>query len=63
MLTHLHSFQINIFKYQDDIKPPHYAGVTGGHCIMQNIETIKEVWQSDLLDWIEISNDLKKKRG
>jgi UDP-N-acetyl-D-mannosaminuronate dehydrogenase len=53
---------IDIFKYQDDIKPPHYSGVVGGHCVMQNIKMIKEIWPSDLLDWIERSNELKLRR-
>jgi UDP-N-acetyl-D-mannosaminuronate dehydrogenase len=53
---------IDIFKHQDDIKPPHYSGVIGGHCVMPNIKLIKEIWQSDLLDWIENSNILKVKR-
>jgi UDP-N-acetyl-D-mannosaminuronate dehydrogenase len=53
---------VDIFKYQDDIKPPHYSGVIGGHCVMPNIKIIKEIWQSDLLDWIEKSNEEKKLR-
>lgn len=52
----------DIFKYQDDIKPPHYAGIIGGHCVMQNVETIKEIWQSELLEWVAKSNKIKKQR-
>ena len=48
---------VDFFKYQEDITPPHYSGVIGGHCV------IKDIWQSDLLDWIENSNEMKKERN
>ena len=53
---------IDFFKYQEDITPPHYSGVIGGHCVLPNIKVIKDVWQSDLLDWIEKSNEEKKEK-
>ena len=53
----------SFFKYQDDIKSPHYSGIIGGHCVLPNIKIIKSIWQSDLLNWIENSNEMKKYRG
>ena len=53
---------IDIFKYQEDTISPHYSGIIGGHCVMPNIKVIKEIWPSELLDWIEWSNFKKGER-
>jgi len=50
------------FKHIEDIIPPHYPGVIGGHCVMQNIELISKIHDSEALAFIKKSNDLKKKR-
>ncbi len=38
-------------------------GVIGGHCVMPNIEILKTIFRSDILDAIEKSNQLKIHRG
>ena len=41
--------------------PPvkYFPGIIGGHCVMPNIKILKTVFQSDILDAIENSNQLK----
>ena len=36
-----------------------FPGVIGGHCVMPNITILKKIFESDLLDMIEKSNQLK----
>jgi UDP-N-acetyl-D-mannosaminuronate dehydrogenase len=50
------------YKYIEDIIPPHYSGVIGGHCVMPNIELISKIHKSPALDFIKYSNELKRKR-
>jgi UDP-N-acetyl-D-mannosaminuronate dehydrogenase len=38
-------------------------GVIGGHCVMPNIEILKQIFESDLLDAIESSNEQRKQQG
>jgi UDP-N-acetyl-D-mannosaminuronate dehydrogenase len=38
-------------------------GVIGGHCVMPNIEILKHVFKSDLLDAIVSSNELRSRRA
>jgi UDP-glucose 6-dehydrogenase len=52
----------DFFKHQEDITPPHYAGIIGGHCILPNIEIIRSIYDSELLNWIEKSNEEKKNK-
>lgn len=47
---------------QEDIIPPHYPGIIGGHCVMPNIELIKQTEELEVCNWIEWSNNMKKKR-
>jgi UDP-N-acetyl-D-mannosaminuronate dehydrogenase len=44
--------------------PPvkYFPGVIGGHCVMPNIKILKTIFQSDILDAIEESNQLKTRR-
>jgi UDP-N-acetyl-D-mannosaminuronate dehydrogenase len=44
--------------------PPvkYFPGIIGGHCVMPNIKILRESFQSDLLDAIEKSNEIKKSR-
>lgn len=39
-----------------------FPGVIGGHCVMPNIEILKGIAKSDLLDMIQNSNRLKAER-
>jgi UDP-N-acetyl-D-mannosaminuronate dehydrogenase len=39
-----------------------FPGVIGGHCVMPNIEILKQFTESDLLDAIRVSNQLKIER-
>ena len=45
--------------------PPvkYFPGVIGGHCVMPNIELLKERYSSRLLDAIEWSNELRAAEG
>lgn len=52
----------DIYNYIEDIIPPHYSGVIGGHCVMPNIELINRIYNSPAFDFIKRSNDLKEKR-
>jgi UDP-N-acetyl-D-mannosaminuronate dehydrogenase len=38
-------------------------GVIGGHCVMPNIAILKHVFESDLLDAIITSNELRSRRA
>lgn len=55
-----------IVSFYEEIKylPPvkFFPGVIGGHCVMPNIEILKTIFDSDLLDAIDESNILKVKR-
>ncbi len=44
--------------------PPvkYFSGVIGGHCVMPNIEILKSMFHSDILDALEKSNQLKIRR-
>ncbi len=44
--------------------PPvkYFPGAIGGHCVMPNIEILKTVFNSDILDAIDKSNQLKIRR-
>lgn len=50
----------HIFPYGKSYVPPHYPGVIGGHCLMQNLE----LWEGDsmFVDVIKKSNEMKKGR-
>src|SRR5688572_3930580 len=53
-----------VVSFYDEIPffpPVRYSpGVIGGHCVMPNIEILKRIFESDLLDAIVRSNDMKK---
>jgi UDP-N-acetyl-D-mannosaminuronate dehydrogenase len=55
-----------LVSFYDEIAffPPvkYTPGVIGGHCVMANIKILKTVFQSDILDAIENSNQLKIQR-
>jgi UDP-N-acetyl-D-mannosaminuronate dehydrogenase len=55
-----------IVAYYDEIAylPPvnYFPGVIGGHCVIPNIQILKQIFASDILGAIESSNELKKKR-
>jgi UDP-N-acetyl-D-mannosaminuronate dehydrogenase len=55
-----------IVSFYDEIGffPPvrYFPGVMGGHCVMPNLKILKTVFDSEMLDAIEHSNDLKIKR-
>jgi UDP-N-acetyl-D-mannosaminuronate dehydrogenase len=55
-----------VVSFYDEIAffPPvkYIPGVIGGHCVMPNIKILKTVFQSDILDVIENSNELKIQR-
>jgi len=45
------------------LPPVRYTpGVIGGHCVMPNIAILKTVFESDLLDMLQNSNELKTRR-
>jgi UDP-N-acetyl-D-mannosaminuronate dehydrogenase len=43
--------------------PPvkYFPGVIGGHCVMPNIQILKQRFKSDILDAVENSNQLKRR--
>jgi hypothetical protein len=53
-------------SFYDEISffPPvrYFPGVIGGHCLMPNIKILKTVFDSEILDAIEHSNDSKIQR-
>jgi len=52
-----------ITSFYDEIKffPPvkYFPGVIGGHCVMPNIDLLLKFTQSDMLEAIKASNDMK----
>jgi hypothetical protein len=52
---------INDVDYDENLASPLIA-VIGGHCLMPNIKILKTVFNSEILDAIEHSNDLKIQR-
>lgn len=55
-----------IISFYEEIKffPPvkYFPGVIGGHCVMPNIEILRTFTQSDILEAIHASNELKIER-
>ncbi len=55
-----------VVSYYEEIKylPPvkYFPGIIGGHCVMPNIKILKTVFDSDILDAIEHSNEMKIQR-
>jgi len=55
-----------ITSFYDEIKffPPvkYFPGVIGGHCVMPNIDLLLKFTQSDMLEAIKASNDMKVER-
>lgn len=55
-----------VISFYDEIGylPPvrYFPGVIGGHCVMPNVEILKTVFDSRILDMIVESNNLKKER-
>lgn len=55
-----------IISFYDEIKffpaVKYFPGVIGGHCVMPNIKILGKFTQSDILDAIETSNQLKIER-
>ena len=39
-----------------------FGGAIGGHCVMPNIELLKELCKSDMLDFIQKSNNQTTKK-
>ena len=58
---HLSYDEVSSFYDEVDFFPPvrYFPGVIGGHCVMPNIELLKETFQSQLLAAIEHSNQMK----
>ena len=56
--------EIVSFYKEINFFPPvkYFPGVIGGHCVMPNIDILKKVFDSDILDAIEKSNQLKYRR-
>lgn len=55
--------EINEFIKEIDFLPSHiFAGHIGGHCIMPNIEILRDRFQSKFLDAIVESNELKQQQ-
>jgi len=52
----------DFFPIQADVRGAMYPGFIGGHCVMPNIKIIKQLHESELLDWVEWSNETKKDR-
>lgn len=52
----------HFFPIQEDARGPIYPGFIGGHCVMPNVKIIKKIHNSELLDWMEWSNEEKRKR-
>ena len=40
-----------------------FPGIIGGHCVIPNVALLKRRFQSELLDAIEWSNELRKAEG
>jgi len=52
----------HFFPIQQDVRGAIYPGFIGGHCVMPNVKIIKGMHKSKMLDWMEWSNNRKKKR-
>jgi UDP-N-acetyl-D-mannosaminuronate dehydrogenase len=56
-----------IVSFYEEIRffPPvkYFPGIIGGHCVMPNIELLKRLDPSEILDAIEVSNQMKIERG
>lgn len=52
----------HFFPIQASTREPIYPGFIGGHCVVNNLKIIKSIYKSDLLNWMERSNEEKKKR-
>jgi UDP-N-acetyl-D-mannosaminuronate dehydrogenase len=56
----------DVVSYYEEIKylPPvkYFPGIIGGHCVMPNIKILKTVFDSDILEAIEHSNEMKIQR-
>lgn len=50
----------DFFGVQEDVGKIIYSGFIGGHCVMQNVEIIKGIYDSKLLDWMCWSNEEKR---
>jgi UDP-N-acetyl-D-mannosaminuronate dehydrogenase len=56
--------EINSFIEEITFLPSHiFPGVIGGHCVMQNIDLLKQCVQSDFLNAVVNSNKLKRERA
>lgn len=55
-----------IISFYDEIKffpsVKYFPGVIGGHCVMPNIKILRKFIQSDILEAIEASNEMKIER-
>jgi UDP-N-acetyl-D-mannosaminuronate dehydrogenase len=52
----------DFFPIQEDVNGFIYPGFVSGHCVVPNIEIIKSIYDSKLLDWMEWSNEMKSMR-
>jgi UDP-N-acetyl-D-mannosaminuronate dehydrogenase len=52
----------DFFAIQEDVRPPHYPGKIGGHCVMPNIKIIENIYDSLACKFIKDSNELKERR-
>jgi len=56
--------EINSFIEEIDFLPSHiFPGAIGGHCVMQNIDLLRQQFQSDFLSAVINSNKLKEKQS
>jgi UDP-N-acetyl-D-mannosaminuronate dehydrogenase len=58
-----YDYVTDFFPIQEDSRGSIYPGFIGGHCVMPNIKLMKEIYSSELLDWLEWSNETKRERG
>jgi len=53
--------EVNAFVEEIDFLPSHiFPGVIGGHCVMPNIELLREVFDSQFLNAVVVSNELRE---
>jgi len=61
--NHLHVDYDQVVSFFEEVPflPPvkYVPGFIGGHCVMPNIEILKRIFESDLLNTIVTSNDMK----
>ncbi len=61
--NHLHADYDQVVSFFEEVPffPPvkYVPGIIGGHCVMPNIEILKQIFDSDLLNTIVTSNDMK----